>query len=781
MSDVLNDSTWIELQALFRRAIDLPAPARSELLKQADAYGAACRKALERLLTAHDSNGSMLDRPPHLEAEPALGDDLDTLINQRIGNYLLTELIGIGGLGAVYRAWQEHPPRWVAVKLPRFAFESPELLRRFEFEAEVLGRLQHPSIAQIIEAGTFERPAGPQPFIAMELIDGLPLGEFVRRHNLSLKQRIQLLIRVCEGVYHAHQRGVIHHDLKPSNILVIDEDGAAGRRSGAASLGAETPAGSASPPASCRAAQLSSAQPKILDFGIARWVDAQQGSASQERGAHLLGTLAYMSPEQLAGQRDASGTRCDIYALGVIAFELFAGRLPLEIPAGASLLEAMQLARTQRPQRLKQAAPRLSADLDAIVGKAMEPDASRRYSSTAELAGDLANFLEHRPVLARSPNAWYQSRMFARRHAALVSGGALALTALIVGLLGFAWKAQAEARARAEADARLRAAVRSNSQIVEWVEHGLANLPGSTPLRLALAQAGIEALEALWAEAPPAHAVSDELQHALGYAHQRLGEVRLVLGEPEAALTSFREALLIRQRHHASKGEVVRFRRALGVGHWKVGDALTELGQFDDAIQCYEVAREIHESLEKSPGEPLSHDAVYVGLAHQRLGIAKLRSDRPEEALPELDHALDWFCRGLSHEPENVQLLRGQARSSRLRAAALLALGRHDGPVAALDLALASVEKLAAVRGPTGVWERTERASVLLTRTELHRLTGNHAEAEADASVAFQIADELARADPRNAESGKLLREAERALLNTQTTTQPVVISPAGP
>lgn len=781
MSDALEQSTWLELQELFRRALELPAPLRGPLFALADAHGPTCRQALQRLLDAHEAQRCVLDQSPHLEAETAFAAPPDALINQRIGNYVISELIGVGGLGVVYRAWQQHPRRAIALKLPRFAFESPELLRRFEFEAEVLGRLQHPNIAQIIEAGTFQRPeAAAQPFIAMELIDGLPLDAFVRLHRLSLKERIQLLIRVCEGVHHAHQRGVIHHDLKPSNILVVCEDNATAHRGAQAR---SEPAQAGEPPARTRArraAAVAAPQPKILDFGIARWVDAQQRTHPAAPRAGVLGTLAYMSPEQLAGEGDSTGTRCDIYALGVIAFELLANRLPRDIPRGASLLEALRLSRTQAPLRLAQAAPRLSPDLDAIVGKAMDADPGQRYSATPELAEDLTRFLQQLPVRARLPNAAYQSRMFARRHRALVSGAALALAALMLGLLGFAWQAQSEARQRAAADARLRAAIKSNSQLVEWVENGLANLPGSTALRLDFAQAGLRELQALRMGTPATHPGSDELDYYLGYAHQRLGEVRLTLGEPQAALTSFRAALAIRQQQ-AERCNRLPCRRALGVGHWKLGDALTELRRFDEAIGCYHLSRDIHESLRNSPGTPVTDDPVYLGLAHQRLGIAERRAGRPADALREFEQALAWFARGLSYEPANVQLLRGLTRVSRERGAALHALGRADESLAACAQALESVEKLVAISGPSSVWERTQRAHVLGVRAELYAGMGMTAEADRDLVAALNIARELASADPQNAESAALLRHVQRAMQAATPLPDSALEVPAAP
>ena len=202
-----------------------------------------------------------------------------------IGPYEIVRQIGEGGMGAVYEAQQQNPKRTVALKVVRPGLLSPGILKRFYFEAEILGRLQHPCIAAIYEAGTANTSLGTQPYFAMELVRGLPLLEFVRQKNLSLKNRLKLLARIAEAVHYAHQEGVIHRDLKPSNILVTDQG-----------------------------------IPKILDFGLARATNADiQATTVQTEVGALLGTLPYMAPEQTIGNPDEIDTRTDVYALGVTA------------------------------------------------------------------------------------------------------------------------------------------------------------------------------------------------------------------------------------------------------------------------------------------------------------------------------------------------------------------------------------------------------------------------------------------------------------------------------
>ena len=231
-----------------------------------------------------------------------------------IGRYRIVRLIGEGGMGAVYEAEQDQPRRTVALKVIKPGLASPELLRRFAQEAQVLGRLQHPGIAQIYEAGTADTGFGSQPYFAMEFIRGAALRDYADSRHLGLRERLELMVRICEAVQHAHQRGVIHRDLKPGNIIV-DEAG----------------------------------QPKVLDFGVARVTDSDTQATLQTDVGQLVGTLNYMSPEQVLADPLDIDTRSDVYALGVILYELLSGRLPYQI--SKRLHEAMQTIREEEPSQ----------------------------------------------------------------------------------------------------------------------------------------------------------------------------------------------------------------------------------------------------------------------------------------------------------------------------------------------------------------------------------------------------------------------------------------------
>jgi tetratricopeptide (TPR) repeat protein len=306
-------------------------------------------------------------------------------------------------MGTVYEAEQEEPRRIVALKVIKLGLATPDRLRRFRRESQALARLQHPGIAQIYESNTADTGFGPQPYFAMEFIRGIPLKQYAEVHQLDTPQRLVLMAKVCEAVHHAHQRGLIHRDLKPGNILV-DETG----------------------------------QPKILDFGVARVIqaDAQAGGqrpSIQTDLGQLVGTLEYMSPEQVSGNPLDVDIRSDVYALGVILYEILSGRLPYEVSL-RKLPEAVHAIREEEPASLSSINRHYRGDIETVLKKALEKDKARRYASAADLGADLQRYLNDEPIAARPPSASYQLLKFARRHRALMAGLVAVFLVLLAGI-----------------------------------------------------------------------------------------------------------------------------------------------------------------------------------------------------------------------------------------------------------------------------------------------------------------------------------------------------------
>jgi len=282
----------------------------------------------------------------------------------QIGAYKVLRRIGSGGMGAVYEALQAQPQRRVALKLIRSDQLSAEALARFANEIQALGRVRHAGIARIYEGGTADTGLGPQPFFVMELVDGLPLDEYVSKHRVGIRQCLMLMIQVAEAVHHAHQQDIIHRDLKPGNILV-DEMG----------------------------------EPKILDFGVARMVSTDRVPveiATQTQAGVLVGTLPYMSPEQTEGDPDHFDQRSDVYALGVLTYKLLTGRLPYQFTGG--FIEAISAIQGTTPARLGDIDDRLRGDPETVVSKALAKERKHRYQTAQAFADDLRRIVNGQPI-----------------------------------------------------------------------------------------------------------------------------------------------------------------------------------------------------------------------------------------------------------------------------------------------------------------------------------------------------------------------------------------------
>jgi formylglycine-generating enzyme required for sulfatase activity/tRNA A-37 threonylcarbamoyl transferase component Bud32 len=316
---------------------------------------------------------------------------------ERIAGFRVLRRVGAGGMGIVYEAEQLAPRRRVALKVMHPTLTSPEALKRFELEAAVLARLQHPGIARVFECGAFDLGRGAQPYIAMEFVEGHDLRHYCDREELSVARRLELVALVADAMQHAHERGVVHRDLKPANVLV-DARGT----------------------------------PVVVDFGVARASESSLDVSVETQTGQLLGTLSYMAPEQLGGPRAAVTRQVDVYALGVLLYELLTGRMPhdvTDLPLAAAIAH---LANADAPP-LGQARPDLRGDVEQIVATALERDPQRRYATAAAFAADLRAHLEHRPIQARRPSLGYRASKFLRRRRGPVAAVATALLALIVG------------------------------------------------------------------------------------------------------------------------------------------------------------------------------------------------------------------------------------------------------------------------------------------------------------------------------------------------------------
>jgi len=558
------------VEEIFKAALTMEASQRAAFIDEACGSDRALIAEVQSLLDADDAADGFLN-PPTNAAAFAPGDRSDrAMVGGRIGQYRIDRLIASGGMGTVYEATQDRPRRTVALKVIKTGFVSPAMLRRFEHEVEILGRLRHPNIAQIFDAGSHASDGHVVPYFAMEYLpDALDIVSYADRNKLDMAARVELLAGVCDAVHYAHQQGVIHRDLKPGNILVD-----------------------------------SAGEAKVLDFGVARLTDADVRTTTlQTDMGQLVGTLPYMSPEQCVGDPRDLDIRSDVYALGVCTYKLFAGQLPYDVN-GKSVYEAVRVIREEDPIPLSTVAKRFRGDLTTIVAKSLEKDRGRRYASAHDLADDLRRFLRHDPLKARPPSTVYQLRKFARRHQMLVGVVLAAFVSLSFGTVLAIGQAIRATAARDEAES-----------VVAFLESALkeANLNAGGPdvrVRDLLDQAA-RTVEAEFGDRP---LVEARLRCVIGVSFQSLGLYEDAEGHVQRAFEIYK--------------------RELGLSHRRTIDAMNELAplafwqrEFDEGVP------RAQEALAIARREFGSEDLLTLNALENLSGLL-IGDDKPSEAEP---------------------------------------------------------------------------------------------------------------------------------------------------
>ncbi len=452
----LSPEQFARVRAVFRKATEdgLSEAARAELVSRECGADEAVRVHVMELLGADAAavtglspeGGGLVRRA--MESSDGVesgvrgeGDESTGWIRsvpERIGRFSVRRMLGKGGMGVVYLATQTNPDRDVALKLLRPKGTSAGLRGRFAREIRALGRLEHPGIARIYDAGQENTAEGEIAYFAMEYVRGQHLTAFSRQEKLNVAARVALLARVADGVQHAHARGVLHRDLKPANVLVAAEGDGTGERVVERPRTRPEAGEGTRTAASTVAGWQGGPQPKILDFGVARMLEPDTQHTVLTHHGLLVGTVAYMSPEQLSGDPDAVDTRSDIYALGVMLYELITGELPFDVEGKPLAEAARQISEGEtRGMRTQSGVGTLRVDRDlvTITRKAMARDKERRYSSAGELADDLRRYLRDEPITARAPTAVYQLMKFASRNRWLVVSSGAAVAAVVAGLV----------------------------------------------------------------------------------------------------------------------------------------------------------------------------------------------------------------------------------------------------------------------------------------------------------------------------------------------------------
>lgn len=519
------------VKEIFQAAQEVDAASRDSFIAGASDGDLNVQAEVEHLLRAEASSERFLETPI-VDANRALDAAAtgSSTLPECIGRYRIIRLLGEGGMGSVYEAEQDSPRRRVALKILRAGAMQPRMQQRFQREVEVLGRLQHPGIARIYDAGVAEESTSGGrtirvPFFAMELIRGSPITTFAQEKGLSIRHRLMLLAEVCDAVHYGHQHGIVHRDLKPGNVLV-----------GVSSVLEAKPARPDGTPKSLPS-------PKIIDFGVARVIHADQALPTLATDAgQMIGTLAYMSPEQVGADPTKVDAHSDIYALGVIGYELLTDRMPYEV-ADKVAPEAARIIRDEEPSRMSSISRTFRGDIETIFAKALEKDPSRRYETAAALSADIRRFLQDEPIIARPPTFRYQLVKFARRHREFVAGLALVFLVLVAGIVGttvalfhaleqeraasLASTAAATAAANAKTEAeRAQAESRKAQRVSEVVQQVLSYARPGTPgggRDVKVVEMLDKASDELLAQLADAPEIEMTLRRTLGQTYSRLG------------------------------------------------------------------------------------------------------------------------------------------------------------------------------------------------------------------------------------------------------------------
>jgi tetratricopeptide (TPR) repeat protein len=558
------------VQSVFHAAGQLPVAERAAALKRECGDDAELRRCVEDLLQAHDDSGEL----PAVNPEWTGAYDPAVELGQVFaGRYKLRQKLGEGGMGVVFVADQTEPvQRRVALKVIRAGLDTHRLLARFEQERQALALMDHPNIAKVFDAGMDE---AKRPYFAMELVKGSPLTKFCDDTKLSPRQRLELFVPVCQAVQHAHQKGIIHRDLKPSNILVGLYDGRP--------------------------------VPKVIDFGVAKATGPRltPQTVYTEVGS-IIGTLEYMSPEQAELNNLDIDTRSDIYALGVLLYELLTGAVPfsrkeLEKAGLAEMLRAIKETEPQKPSTKlshsgtlasiaaqRQMEPhKLTAlvrgELDWIVMKALEKDRGRRYETANAFARDIQRYLADEPVEACPPSAWYRLRKYGRKHRGPLLAVSVIVLLLVVGVIGTSVGLVLAQQKEREAQNEKVAALASQKQAIDSLrattDDVVEQLIGGKPVLGPAEKAFLETTLKRWQAFADAAGEGEQARAVRAEGVSRVAYLRAKLGQRDEAVLGYQEAIALRRQLVDDFPGVPKHRQDLALTYVLLGHVFADLGK----------------------------------------------------------------------------------------------------------------------------------------------------------------------------------------------------------
>jgi serine/threonine protein kinase/tetratricopeptide (TPR) repeat protein len=618
-------------EALFHAARRITEPAaRALFIEQACGDNAALAERVRVLLAMDEQEPEVPEAPG---GSTATYEPIAERPGSRIGPYVLREQIGEGGFGLVFVAEQQEPVRRkVALKIIKPGMDSKQVIARFEAERQALALMDHPNIAKVLDAGATD---SGRPYFVMELVRGIPITDYCDKNQLAPKERLELFITVCHAIQHAHQKGIIHRDVKPSNVLVTSHDG--------------------KPVA------------KVIDFGVAKAIHQHlTANTIYTNFAEMIGTPLYMSPEQAEMSGLDIDTRSDIYSLGVLLYELLTGTTPLEKKrfATAAYDEIRRLIREEEPPK---PSTRLSSsdslssiaaqrhtepgklsrlvrgDLDWITMKALEKDRTRRYETANGLGRDIQRYLSDEPVEACPPSTGYRLRKFAWRNKGALLAAAVVSAALLAGTAVSTWQAVRATRNGAEAERQRQRAAGNFRQALAAVdrmltrvgEKRLAMVPQMEEERQRLLEDALE----FYGQLLHQQSEEPEVRQETGRAYQRTAQIYQVLGKHEAAERAYGQALALQRGLVEQFPQRPIYRQDEAASQMGLGGLLRQTGQSGRAERAYQAALDVLQPLAKTQPQAAEY-RLSLAAAHAGLGRLYQDAGRQEAAAAALQRAL---------------------------------------------------------------------------------------------------------------------------------------------
>jgi eukaryotic-like serine/threonine-protein kinase len=745
---------WREIKVVLDDALELKASERAAFLDRVCTRDASLRKEVEVLLSADEEAGpDFLNEPRRFEMTTVAGsagnpdEPTDLWIGRRVGPYKIVERLGIGGFGEVYRAIRDDDQyhKEVALKVVRAGQDSAFVFSRFKHERQILAGLDHPNIARLHDGGATEDGI---PYFVMELIDGQPLDRYCESHRLSVTERLKLFLPVCAAVQYAHQRLIIHRDIKPGNILVTT-DGV----------------------------------PKLLDFGIAKILDAEADAGGPEPTLTVFRVLTpgYASPEQIKGEPIT--TASDVYSLGVVLYELLTGRHPYRRLSGKpeEMARAVCEEEPRRPSTVareknttkapdsprssglpemsdvsaEKRSKRLRGDLDNIVLMALRKEPQRRYVSVEQFAEDIRRHLARLPVAARQDTIAYRTSKFIARHKTAVVAAMLLTLTLLAALAitrreaRLAREQAAIARAeKARAERRFNDVRKLANSLIFEVHDSIRNLPGATETRKLVLTRALEYLDSLSRESSG----DPSLQRELATAYDRVGDVLGAsanpnLGDFGGATESYTKALAIWESLAAANPTDVNAQVGLAGEYFRITQVREDVGDFEGARETMRRAQPFIQRISTGQNDPKLQMQL-VGLYYYTASLLEKMRDFPG-ALQNYRQAVA-VLEPIAADPKSGLIARAYLPANYDGVAKMLAeTGHIDEGIALAAKALAMMKNLSDAN-PSNATLREYLAECYGISSDISRKKGDLESALEFGRRAYEIFRELKLADPNN-------------------------------